>query len=126
MSIRFGDRLTVTIDVEEGIRDARVPNLFLQPLVENAFRHGFGDAGARGEITVTVRRAGETLWCEILDDGHGLRPGFKEGVGLSSTRQRLAHLYGERHSFALRNAPGGGTWVTMAIPFSSYERMAAD
>jgi LytS/YehU family sensor histidine kinase len=126
MALRFGDRLTVEIDVDPETRDARVPNLFLQPLVENSFRHGFGDTIGRGTVTVSVRRMGDMLSCEVCDDGRGLRPGHKEGVGLSSTRQRLAHLYGERHSFAMRGAPGQGVRVSMAIPFHSYERTAAD
>lgn len=129
MNLRFGDRLRVTIDVEPDVRDARVPNLFLQPLVENSFRHGFGDVG-RGSISITVRRDGDMLRCDLIDDGRGLRAGHKEGVGLSNTRQRLTHLYGDRHTFALRPAPGdggeSGVHVTMAIPFTSYEPTAAD
>ncbi len=125
MSLRFGDRLKVTMDVDEEARDARVPNLFLQPLVENAFRHGFGDLGA-GSIAISVRRDGELLRCEVVDDGRGLRSGHKEGVGLASTRQRLQHLYGDRQSFSLQGAPGEGVRVAMAIPFHPFERTAAD
>jgi sensor histidine kinase YesM len=125
MSIRFGDRLHVTLDVDPDTRDARVPNLFLQPLVENSFRHGFGDMG-QGSIAISVRRDGDMLRCDVIDDGRGLRAGHKEGVGLASTRQRLAHLYGDRHAFALRGAPGEGVRVSMAIPFHSCERTAAD
>ncbi|MEP6493441.1 MAG: histidine kinase [bacterium] len=125
MSIRFGDRLRVSLDVDPEMRDARVPNLFLQPLVENSFRHGFGDLG-QGSIAITVRRDGDMLRCDVIDDGRGLRAGHKEGIGLASTRQRLAHLYGERHAFSLRGAPGEGVHVTMAIPFHPYERTAAD
>ncbi len=120
MSLRFGDRLHVSIDVEPQTRDARVPNLFLQPLVENSFRHGFGDLG-QGSVAISVRRDGEMLRCDVRDDGRGLRAGHKEGLGLASTRQRLAHLYGERHTFSLRGAPGQGVHVTMAIPFQPSE-----
>jgi two-component system sensor histidine kinase YesM len=102
-----------------------VPNLFLQPLVENSFRHGFGDLGA-GSISITVRRDGDMLRCDVVDDGRGLRAGHKEGVGISGTRQRLSHLYGDRQAFTLRGAPGEGVRVTMAIPFSSYDPAAAD
>jgi two-component system, LytTR family, sensor kinase len=126
MSLRFGDRLQVTIDVSEETRDARVPTLLLQPLVENAFRHGFGDSPAAGTVSVRARRTGDMLWCEITDNGRGLRAGHREGVGLSTTRQRLAHLYGDKHSFAVRGAPGEGVHVTVSIPFTSYERTAAD
>jgi two-component sensor histidine kinase len=125
MSLRFGDRLHVSIDIDPETRDARVPNLFLQPLVENSFRHGFGDLG-QGAISISVRRDGDMLRCDVVDDGRGLRAGHKEGVGLASTRQRLAHLYGERHAFSLRGAPGEGVHVTMAIPFHPYDRAAAD
>lgn len=125
MTLRFGDRLNVTIDVDPETRDARVPNLFLQPLVENSFRHGFGDLGA-GSIAISVRREGDMLRCDVVDDGRGLRAGHKEGVGLSATRQRLAHLYGDRQVFTLRGAPGEGVHVTMAIPFHPFDRTAAD
>lgn len=128
MQLRFGDRLEVSIDVDPDVSDARVPNLFLQPLVENSFRHGFGDLG-QGSISIAVRRDGDMLRCDVVDNGRGLRAGHKEGVGLASTRQRLAHLYGERHTFSLRGAPGGGVHVTMAIPFHHFEpleRTAAD
>lgn len=120
MTMRFGDRLKVSLDVDPETRDARVPNLFLQPLVENSFRHGFGDLG-QGSIAITVRRDGDMLRCDVVDDGRGLRPGHREGVGLSSTRQRLAHLYGEQQAFSVRGAPGEGVHVTMAIPFHPYQ-----
>jgi signal transduction histidine kinase len=124
MTLRFGDRLTVTVQVNPDVRQARVPNLFLQPLVENALRHGFGDAPGAGTVAVTARREGDMLYCEVVDNGRGLKPTYREGIGLSSTRQRLAHLYGERHVFEIRNVPppGTGVRVTMAIPFHLYER----
>jgi two-component sensor histidine kinase len=125
MTLRFGERLAVVMDIDEEVRDARVPNLFLQPLVENSFRHGFGDVGA-GRIRISVRRDGPMLRCEVTDDGRGLRSGHKEGVGLASTRQRLHHLYGDRQTFTVQGAPGKGVHVSMAIPFHSYERTAAD
>jgi two-component system, LytTR family, sensor kinase len=125
MSLRFGDRLHVSLDIDPETRDARVPNLFLQPLVENSFRHGFGDLGA-GSIAISVRREGDMLRCDVIDDGRGLRAGHKEGVGLATTRQRLSHLYGDRQVFSIRGAPGEGVHVTMAIPFHPFERAAAD
>jgi two-component system, LytTR family, sensor kinase len=125
MQLRFGDRLNVTMDVDPEVRDARVPNLFLQPLVENSFRHGFGDLG-QGSIAISVRREADMLHCEVVDNGRGLRPGHKEGVGFSSARQRLTHLYGDRHTFSVHGAPGEGVRVSMAIPFNPSQRMAAD
>jgi two-component sensor histidine kinase len=128
MTLRFGDRLQVSMDIDPEVRDARVPNLFLQPLVENSFRHGFGDLG-QGAIRITIWRDDDMLRCDVVDNGRGLRAGHKEGVGLASTRQRLAHLYGDNHAFSLRGAPGEGVYVSMAIPFSPFEtfqRTAAD
>jgi signal transduction histidine kinase len=66
------------------------------------------------------------LRCDVVDDGRGLRAGHKEGVGLATTRQRLAHLYGDRQVFTLRGAPGEGVHVAMAIPFHHFEQTAAD
>jgi LytS/YehU family sensor histidine kinase len=117
--------LRISVDVDPETRDARVPNLFLQPLVENSFRHGFGDLG-KGSIAISIRRDADMLRCDIIDDGRGLQAGHKEGVGLSSTRQRLAHLYGDQHTFSIHSAPGGGVHAILAIPFNSYERIAAD
>jgi len=125
MRLRFGDRLEVSIDIDPETRDARVPNLFFQPLVENSFRHGFGDLG-QGSITISVRRDGDMLRCDVVDDGRGLRTGHKEGVGLASTRSRLSHLYGDNYVFTMRGAPNEGVHVTVVIPFTHTERMAAD
>ncbi len=125
MRLRFGERLKVSIDIDPETLDARVPNLFFQPLVENSFRHGFGDLG-QGSITITIRRDAEMLRCDVVDDGRGLRTGHKEGVGLATTRQRLAHLYGDNFLFSMRGAPNEGVHVTVVIPFNPPERMAAD
>lgn len=125
MRLRFGDRLKVSIDIDPETRDARVPNLFFQPLVENSFRHGFGDLG-QGSITISIRRDGDMLRCDVVDDGRGLRSGHKEGVGLATTRSRLSHLYGDNYVFTMRGAPNEGVHVTVVIPFTHTERMAAD
>lgn len=126
MRLRFGDRMSVVFDVAEETRDARVPNLLLQPLVENSFRHGFGDVGT-GSVRIRIRREGTMLHCDVLDDGRGLRAGHREGIGLTSTRERLRHLYGEQQSFSLQGAPmGRGVHVSMTMPFQPLERAAAD
>ena len=127
MSLRFGDRLTVTLDIDPNVLDARVPTLVLQPLVENAFRHGFGDGMRAGQVRVTVVPDGDMLRCEVVDNGRGVAPaGAREGVGTSNTRARLRHLYGERFSLELTANPGGGARVSLAIPYHSLERTAAD
>ena len=127
MSLRFGDRLSVTLDIDPAALDARVPTLVLQPLVENALRHGFGDGARAGRVRVLVARDGDMVSCEILDDGRGIPPsGLREGVGISNTRARLRHLYGERFSLELLANPGGGVRVRLALPYHSLERTAAD
>ncbi|HEY2376607.1 MAG TPA: histidine kinase [Gemmatimonadaceae bacterium] len=127
MSLRFGDRLTVTLDIEAEVLDARVPTLVLQPLVENALRHGFGDGMRAGHVRVKVAPDGDMLHCEVVDNGRGIPlSGPREGVGISNTRARLRHLYGERFSLELLANPGGGARVSLAIPYHSLERTAAD
>jgi signal transduction histidine kinase len=127
MSLRFGDRLTVTLDIDPNVLDARVPTLVLQPLVENSFRHGFGDGMRAGHVRVTVVPDGDMLRCEVVDNGRGVAAaGAREGVGTTNTRARLRHLYGERFSLELTANPGGGARVSLAIPYHSLERTAAD
>jgi signal transduction histidine kinase len=119
--IRFADRLSVRVDVEPEARQALVPNLILQPLVENAIRHGIAPRATRGRIEVRAARRDGVLALEVRDDGVGLRPaaGLRrgEGIGLSNTEARLRHLYGDRHRFELRSGEGGGFTVAIEIPF---------
>jgi LytS/YehU family sensor histidine kinase len=117
--IRFGSRLTVKMDVAPEAFDARVPNLILQPLVENAVRHGIEPHAKPGRIELRAKREVDTLVLEVSDNGKGLpatRPA-EEGVGLSNTRARLQTLYGAAHSFELLDAPGGGLLARVTIPF---------
>jgi signal transduction histidine kinase len=117
---RFGDRLQVNIDVEPEVLDAPVPNLILQPLVENALRHGIGPRVVGGRIDVDARQVEGSLMMTVRDDGVGLSPdrlnAFHSGVGLSNTRSRLENLYGERHRFEFQTPAGGGLVVTIVIP----------
>lgn len=115
---RFGDRLKIRIDVAPETLEALVPNLVLQPLLENAIRHGIEPNGGEGRISVQARRANGVLSLAVADNGEGLPEGMLvEGVGLSNTRARLAQLYAERHRFALQNAADGGLVVSIDIPF---------
>jgi two-component system LytT family sensor kinase len=123
---RFRDRLTVEMSIEPETLDARVPNLILQPLVENAIQHGLAPRRGQGRIEIGARRTNGTLAISVRDDGRGLRGGagetlIKEGVGLSNTRARLLQLYGGRATFELSNAPEGGTLCSLAIPFHEDE-----
>ena len=125
---RFRDRLTVEMDIAPETLDACVPNLLLQPLVENAIKHGTSARAAPGRITIAAARHGEELHIEIRDNGRGLpHPAvIREGVGLRNTRARLAQLYGDQHLFTLRNATEGGTVVTIEIPFQPAQPAAGE
>jgi sensor histidine kinase YesM len=116
---RFGDRLTVQLDIAPNTLGALVPNLMLQPLVENAIQHGIQPRAKPGKITLHARHADGSLQLQVRDNGAGLRAGepMREGVGLSNTRARLQQLYGRAHRFELFNAPDGGLVVDLAIPF---------
>lgn len=116
MRYRFGDRVRVTVDADPETLDARVPQLLLQPLVENAIRHGLREDG--GRVYVRVVRDGDALLCLVRDDGRGLAPGLRgPGIGLRSTVGRLEALYGPSGRFALANHPDGGVAATVSLPF---------
>lgn len=117
---RFGNRLTTRLDIDPGVRDALVPNLILQPLVENAIRHGIGSRSAPGRIEIRARAQGEMLCLAVCDNGTGLPAGgaavVNEGVGLGNARERLRQLYGAAQSLALSSTPGEGMVVTLVVP----------
>jgi signal transduction histidine kinase len=116
---RFHDRLEIAYDVQPATLGALVPDLILQPLVENAIRHGVSPNAGTGRIEVRSRRDGEWLSLEIRDNGGGLPAGkpVHEGIGLSTTKARLERLYGERHEMTLENLPRGGCVARIRIPF---------
>jgi sensor histidine kinase YesM len=119
--IRFQDRLTTEIHVDPQVLDVQVPNLILQPIVENAMRHAIANSNnGRIEITATPRNG--MLQIQVKDNGPGLNVESKvftrtgKGVGLANTRARLQHLYGPSHKFELTNSSAGGLVVTFEIP----------
>ena len=126
---RFQDRLRVEVRVEPRALGACVPNMILQPIVENAVRHGIAPRSQGGRIEISARRENGLLHLAVSDDGSGTDEGAdalagKGGVGLANTRERLARLYGDRHSFALRSSAGLGMTVAIAIPYREGEETA--
>jgi signal transduction histidine kinase len=117
--MRFHDRLEIAYDVEPTTLGALVPDLVLQPLVENAIKHGVSPNSGTGRIEVRSRRDGQWLLLEIRDNGTGLPQGRArpDGIGLTTTRARLERLYGEQHELTLENLPGGGCVARIRIPF---------
>jgi signal transduction histidine kinase len=114
---RLGPRLSVQLDIDPEVLDVPVPNLILQPLVENAIRHGIVPCAEAGCIGIRARREGEFLRLQISDNGAGLSSNYVEGVGVFTTRARLRHLYGNTHDFVLKSGPNGGVVVDVALPF---------
>ena len=123
--MRFHDRLSVNMHISPETLDASVPNMILQPLVENAIKHGIAPRSSGGRIDINTSRNNGHLEIEVSDDGLGVPFGdlenLPEGVGLSNTRRRLKHLYGDKHHFDLKKLDHGGLGVTLEIPFRVYE-----
>ncbi len=117
--IRFGNRLSVKMNIAPDTLEAQVPNLILQPLVENAIRHGIEPRARPGCIELSAQRRDSTLALVVSDNGGGLGGNgtIKEGVGLSNTRARLRELYGTAQHFELRRGDAGGVRVELTIPF---------
>lgn len=114
---RFGDRLKVIVNADERAIDVQVPSLILQPLVENAIRHGLASRAVLGRIDVRATAADDRLIIEVADDGAGLEsPDIQEGVGLGNTRARLQERYGSQYSLDIRSRPSGGVSVIMSVP----------
>jgi two-component system LytT family sensor kinase len=116
---RFSDRLVVRIEVAPETLDASTPYLILQPLVENAIRHGIAARSTPGCVIVRAARDNGKLVLEVKDDGPGIQAAAasNNGIGISSTRERLEKLYGDEHTFELGNAAEGGLAVKLAFPF---------
>jgi len=127
MQKRFESNLRVTYSVDAALESSLVPQLILQPLVENSLRHGLKDGGAGIDISIGARRENGSLILEVADTGAGLGTqgadaAMSRGVGLANIRGRLEQLYGAAQEFAIANRPAGGAEVTLRVPFHVEER----
>jgi signal transduction histidine kinase len=118
MQIRFQGKLNVDMRVDDNVRQALVPNLILQPLVENAMKHGTSKITGPGHIELRAQRIGELLVIAVTDNGPGpASAGSGAGVGLTNTNARLRAMYGDAYSVALRAATTGGTTAEVVLPY---------
>jgi two-component system, LytTR family, sensor kinase len=117
--LRFADRLTIDLDIDPSVVDALVPQFILQPLVENAIRHGVAPHRAAGRVVVEARSRDDRLRLSVRDDGPGLPAGepAEYRIGLSNTQARLTALYGNESALVVRNAPGRGLEAMIEIPW---------
>lgn len=116
--VRFQDRLRVEMEVPGELQELRVPSFILQPLVENALKHGLADRPRGGTLRLRASRDSECLQLEVQDDGEGFQPG-REGTGLGNVRARLGLIYKGRHQLDLLGAPGRGTLVVLRLPLDA-------
>jgi signal transduction histidine kinase len=123
--VRFEDRLEVRYQVESQALNAKVPNLILQPLVENAIKHGISKISDAGVLEIDAARIDGHLRLRVSDTGPGIDPvrqkPMRVGVGIQTTKERLARLFPGQHGLALVNHPGGGFAVTIHIPLRLTE-----
>ena len=130
--MRFPDRLTVTFDIQPETNELLVPHLILQPLVENALRHGIMPREEPGRVEISAAIiGGDTLELKVWNNGNGLSDPsapsdtHREGIGLKNVRSRLAQLYGGAQEFTLGNASGGGVEARIRIPCCTIPRSQA-
>jgi two-component system, LytTR family, sensor kinase len=116
---RFPDLLQVDIKIDPTVLDAHVPRLILQPLVENAIRHGIAKNKSNRMLSISGSRSGSLLSLTVCDNGPGPVADASDGVGLANTRERLRHLYGDKASFALTAGNSGGAVATITLPWHS-------
>ena len=118
--VRFGDRLTIIEKIAPDALMVSVPSMILQPLVENALRHGLGEKEGPGELLLECKRLADRLLIRIVDDGAGCMfdgdEGVKLGVGLTNVQERLRQLYGDNHVIELLGKPGQGVAISIEIP----------
>src|ERR1044071_997803 len=124
MKYRFSDRLTTSFAIEDGIDDALVPAFVLQPLVENAIEHGIGRIRGLGALALRIERSGDPLPITVRDNGPGLDPSAREGIGLSNTAARLAQLYPGHSALRLADDRGRGAVAVVELPYHTLDEEA--
>jgi two-component system, LytTR family, sensor kinase len=118
--VRFVDRLTLTVDVPPDLLTARVPVLILQPMVENAIKHGIAKRAQGGAVKIAAARSNGMLTLRVYNDGPGLPANWEQGspgIGVANTRTRLASLYGDAFEMDLRNQPPDGVEASVSVPY---------
>jgi len=118
MTTRLERSLQLRIDVADDARDATIPFMLLQPLLENSIRHGMGSSRTALVLRIAVSRNGETIVIHVDDDGLGMNGSTKRGIGLTNVASRLEHMYGSRASFSIASRAEGGTRATLSFPFN--------
>ncbi len=117
--MRFDERLEIEVDIDDELQDAMVPNLILQPLLENSIKHGISKRTGQGQIRISAKKANGVLVIAIRDNGAGCdvqRTPLREGIGLSTTRARLEKLYGSKQNFSFLRREGNGAEAVMSLP----------
>jgi len=122
--LRFSDRLSANVEIDRETNDLLIPTMLLQPLVENAIRHGVEPREGKGTVQVSVKREADMVRIRIADSGHGFSLGrdgrpTREGIGIANTRERLDHIYGRGASLLLGNGSNGGAEAVVILPATS-------
>jgi len=131
MQRRFENKLRISYSIDPALKNSLVPQLILQPLLENSLRHGMAAGDTAMDISITAQRENGCVILQVLDTGCGLgsrEPGevFGRGLGLSNIRDRLAHLYGGSQQFSITNRTGGGAQVTLRVPLHTSNQPKQD
>jgi two-component system LytT family sensor kinase len=118
--VRFAERLRLSVDVPDDLRSARVPSLLLQPMVENAVKHGISQRAQGGAIRISAARSNGMLTLQVYNDGPAYLPEKESasGVGLANVRTRLHSLYGERFRLSIDNREPHGVEVSVSVPYA--------
>jgi two-component system, LytTR family, sensor kinase len=118
--VRFADRLQIAVNVEGGLGGAAVPRYVLQPIVENALRHGIARSESGGKIAIAAWRTDARLWLRVTDSGPGLPPDVERGIGLANVQRRLTHLYDAGCALAIDRDAAGHTAATIWLPYRPF------